>query len=163
MLLCLVHLHPCFSPTIPVPSCCHIHKTYQGACQEAHSALTAEHFACQLSLCPWGTTEKGWGHISHCVGAKSQQQPYNLQSRSPKWCSSLCSFPEIFCFRASLEKAIIMIQSPVRWIQFSNSDYFHPINNKPECCCHRLPHQPHNPPQVHQGEAMKRDSVLLFK
>ena len=28
--------------------------------------------------------------------------------------------PDTFCFRASLEKAIVTTQSPVTWIQFSN-------------------------------------------
>lgn len=38
-----MHLHCYFSPTIPVLGCLHIFGRYEGALQEAHSALTAEH------------------------------------------------------------------------------------------------------------------------
>lgn len=59
-------------------------------------------------------------------GHRANNSPYSLQGRSPQWGSSLCScrgwcsFPETFCFRASLEKATVTTQSPVTWTQFSS-------------------------------------------
>lgn len=113
---------PCFSLTVPVAGCFHIHGRYRGALQEAHSALTAEPFA---HVPEEGQGRAGWVSPT-ALGHRAYNSPYSLQGRSPKWGSSLCScrgycsFPETFCFRASLEKATVTTQSPVTWIQFSN-------------------------------------------
>lgn len=117
---------PCFSLTVPVSGCFHIHGRYRGALQKPTlpSLLSPLH-ATWARVPEEGQGRAGW--ISPTAsGHKANNSPYGLQGRSPKWGSSLCSCrgccicPETFCFRASLDKATVTTQSPVTWIQFSN-------------------------------------------
>lgn len=102
--------------------------------------------------------------ISRCTGTQSQVQTYSLQGRCPKWdlqpmqLQVLTELPWDLLLQGTSESLCNDLQSPFSylhmWVEVYNfflyffflSDYFHPINNNLECCCHHLHHQPHYSP-----------------
>lgn len=116
--------------------CLHTLGSYEGALQEAHSALTAGHFARSLRK---GREGLGMylGHRDSYSPTACKAGPQNdLLLQDTSW-EGHHNNPE-FCH-----------VDPI----FQLSDFSHLINNKPQCYCHHLHHQPCNSAQVRQGEA----------